>query len=276
VNARPEATSLAETQARFARALRDPQAGPVTGDATLLAGIREDGVAAAARLNVYRNNAHAVFRTSLERTFPVLARRVGDGYFRRLASEYRTDHPSRSGDLHWVGSAFPSWLERRLAGSEYAWLADLARLEWACEEVLVAADAAPIGLDALAAFRPEDLAGLSLGLQPALRCVHSAYPVWSVWRSNQPDGSGGAVDLALGAEHVVVTRAADRPVLHLRPETEVRFVAALAAGQRLAAALEQSGLPVDGLAEALAWLFQYGLVVTLDSTGDAGTPGGST
>ncbi len=275
MNARPEATSLAETQARFARALRDPQAGSVTGDATLLAGIREDGIAPAARLNVYRNNARAIFTTSLERSFPVLARRVGDGYFRRLASDYRTDHPSRSGDLHWIGSAFPSWLERRLAGSEYVWLADLARLEWACEEVLVAGDATAIGLDALAAVEPEHLAELSLGLQPALRCVHSVYPVWSVWRANQPEGSGTEVDLGLGAEHVVVTRAEDRPVLHLRSETEVRFVAALAGGQRLAAALEQSGLPVDGLAHALAWLFQYGLVVTLDSTGDAGISGDS-
>jgi hypothetical protein len=274
VNVRPEPNSLAEMQARFARALRDP-AGAATGDATLLAGIRDDGIAPTARLNVYRNNARAIFTTSLERSFPVLVRRVGDGYFRSLAHDYRTEHPSRSGDLHWIGCAFPSWLERRLAGSEYAWLADLARLEWACEEVLVAADATPIGLDALAAVGPEDLDGVRLGLQPALRCVHSAYPVWSVWRSNQPEGSGSAVDLGLGAEHVVVTRAEDRPVLHLRPESEVRFVAALADGQQLVAALEQSGLPVEGLARVLGWLFQSGLVVTLDSGGDVAIPGDS-
>lgn len=273
MSVRPEPASLAGTQARFAQALRGPEAGPVTADPALLGDIRADGIAPAARLGVYRNNTRAIFTTSLERSFPVLARRVGDGYFRRLASDYRADHPSRSGDLHWIGAAFPAWLEHRLAGSEYAWLADLARLEWACEEVLVAADAVALGLDALAAVAPPDLAGLRLGLQPALRCVHSAFPVWSVWRANQPDGSGSAVDLALGAEHVVVTRAGDRPVLHLRPETEVRFVAALAGGERLDAALEQSGLPIDGLAHSLAWLFQHGLVVALVTPGDAGPPG---
>ncbi len=272
MSARPEATSLAQTQARFARALRELHAGPATDDTTLLAGIRGDGIAPAARLGVYRNNARAIFMTALERGFPVVARRVGDGYFRRLADEYRQDQPSRSGDLHWIGAAFPSWLERRLAGTEYAWLADLARLEWACEEVLVAADAAAIGLDAVAAVAPGDLAALRLGLHPALRCVHSAYPVWSVWRENQPDGSGAPVDLGRGAEHVVVTRAGDRPFLHRRPEAEVRFVAALAGGQPLARSLELSDLPVEGLAHALAWLFQHGLVVTLDA-GGPGHPG---
>jgi Putative DNA-binding domain len=272
VSARPEAAALAALQARFAAALRDPQGGAGSIDPALAGAVRDDGIAPAARLAVYRNNARAMFSGALGRTFPVLARRVGPGYFERLASEYRAAHPSRSGDLHWIGSAFPAWLEARLAGTEYAWLADLARLEWACEEVLVAADSAAIGVDALAAVDPGDLADLRVGLQPALRCVHSAYPVWSVWRENQPDASGAAVDLGLGAEHVVVTRTGDRPLLHLRPEAEVRFVAALAGGRTLGMALGQSGLPVDGLANALAWLFGHGLVVTLDA-GNAGDPG---
>jgi Putative DNA-binding domain len=263
VSARPEAAALAALQARFAAALRDPQGGTGSIDPALAGAVRDDGIAPAARLAVYRNNARAMFSGALGRTFPVLARRVGPGYFERLASEYRAAHPSRSGDLHWIGSAFPAWLEARLAGTEYAWLADLARLEWACEEVLVAADSAAIGVDALAAVDPGDLADLRVGLQPALRCVHSAYPVWSVWRENQPDGSGARVDPGRGAEHVVVTRADDRAVLHLRPEPEVRFVAALAAGQRLEDALESSTLPVERLAQAMSWLFQQGLVAAL-------------
>jgi len=51
----------------------------------------------------------------------------------------------------------------------------------------------------------------------------------------------------------------------LRPEAEVRFVAALSAGAGLQDALESSSLPVESLPQALAWLFQNGLVVELEA-----------
>jgi hypothetical protein len=266
VNSLPEPTELARLQARFAAALRISTGAGASADPALLAEIVDDGLEPAARLNLYRNNARAMFTGALERSFPVVARRVGDGYFQQLAAEYRATHPSRSGDLHWIGEHFPAWLARHLAGSEYDWLADLARLEWACEEVLVTADSPAISIEALAQLAPEALAAMRLRLQPALRCVSSPYPVWSVWCANQPDQPGDAVAADRGAEHVVVTCAEDRPVLYLRPEAEVRFVAALAAGVSLQDALEFSSLPVEDLPQALAWLFRHGLVIALDTS----------
>lgn len=265
MNSRPEPVALADVQARFAAALRSPGKGREVTDPALLAAIVDDGLDPAARLNLYRNNARAMFSGALERGFPVVARRVGEGYFHRLAAEYRAACPSRSGDLHWIGEQFPAWLAGHLADSEYRWLADLARLEWACEEVLVAADLPAVTIGELARIEPEALAAMRLRLQPALRCVSSPYPVWSVWRANQPDHPGDAVAADRGAEHVVVTRADDRAVLHLRPEAEVCFVAALAAGACLQDALESSSLPVGKLPQALAWLFQNGCVVTVDT-----------
>jgi len=265
VNSPPEPMHLAQLQARFAAALRGPGHGGATTDPELIAGIVDDGLDPTARLNLYRNNTRAMFVGALERGYPVIVRRVGEGYFHRLAAEYRDAHPSRSGDLHWIGENFPAWLAVRLADTEYAWLADLARLEWACEEVLVAADVPAIAIEALGGVAPEALPGMRLQLQPALRCVSSAYPVWSVWRANQADQPGDAIAADRGAEHVIVTRADDRPLLHLRPEAEVRFVAALSAGAGLQQALENSCLPVDDLPQALAWLFQNGLVVALET-----------
>jgi hypothetical protein len=265
VNSPLEPTNLAELQARFAAALRAPDHDGATADPALIAVIVDDGLAPAARLNLYRNNARAMFLGALERTFPVILRRVGEGYFRRLAAEYRDVHPSRSGDLHWIGENFPAWLATRLAGTEYGWLADLARLEWACEEVLVETDSPAISIEALGGVAPEVLPEVRLRLQPSLRCVSSQYPVWSVWRANQPDRPGDAIAADRGAEHVVIARSDDRPVLHLRPEAEVRFVAALSAGAGLQEALEHSSLPVENLPEALAWLFQNELVVALEA-----------
>ena len=108
--------SLREMQGAFAAALRDPSAAcPVLP---------------AGNLSIYRNNTAISFRSALESSFPVVRRRVGDDYFRQLSAQYRARFPSRSGDLHWIGRDFSAFLLEHLHGSEYAWLADLARLEW--------------------------------------------------------------------------------------------------------------------------------------------------
>ena len=262
MNSLPDPTTLAGLQARFGAALRAADDADPAVDA-LAECIVADGLAPAARVQVYRNNARAMFEGALERTYPVLRRRTGDGFFRGLAREYRAAHPSRSGDLHWVGQAFSGWLAQRLAGTEYAWLADLARLEWACEETLVAEHRPGLDAALLARVPPDGLADVGLALQPCLRIVQSAYPLWSVWRANQPGASGEPVDFSLGPQHVVVTCGDDGPVLHSLPAEQCEFVAALAAGASLGDALESSGLEVEQLPGVLAWLFGEKLVVAL-------------
>lgn len=260
MNAQPEALSLAELQARFASALRASDAQPNDDAAGFAACVVDDGIAPAARVQVYRNNARAMFTAALERNYPVLRQRVGEGYFARLAAEYRNDHPSRSGDLHWIGRRFPEWIRTRTAGTDYAWLADLARLEWACEEVLVSEFLQPAPADSLARLMPEQLAGARLALQPGLRTISSRFPVWSVWQANQPGSSGETVDPSLGPEHVVVAPDPTGLVLHSVPIDRYRFVEQLAAGGTLEDSIDASALPIDRLGESLAWLFGAGFV----------------
>jgi hypothetical protein len=268
VTSRPDAPTLADLQARFGAALRSTGADADVAVGALAECIVDDGLAPASRVQVYRNNSRAMFEGALERTYPVLKRRVGEDYFRGLAREYRVDHPSRNGDLHWIGQAFASWLEPRLAGSEYEWLVDLARLEWACEEALVSPRRPALDASQLAEVAPDTLADVGLGLQPSLRVVRSEYPVWSVWRENQPGEPGKPIDLSQGAQHVVVTCGDDGLVLHSLPAQQFGFVAALAAGAPLGDALEASGLDVDRLPGVLAWLFSDGLVVALREPGE--------
>jgi len=273
VNSPPDTPPLAELQARFAAAIgagtaRDDD--PVTALAECIV---DDGLAPAARVQVYRNNVRAMFEGALARTCPVFRQRVGEDYFARLAAEYRQAHPSRSGDLHWTGRHFPEWIASRLAGTDYAWLADLARLEWACEEALVSEWLPAVPADSLARVPPEELAGVRLSLQPGLRTVSSAFPVWSVWQANQPGAPGDAVDPSLGPQQIVVAPAADGLVLHLLPADQFHFVEQLAAGSTLEDALDASGLAVERLGEALAWLFGAGLVTGVNRPGGSTTSG---
>lgn len=263
---RPEGTTLAELQGRFAAALRASGDEADAAAARFAQYVDGDGLAPAARVEVYRNNVLAMFEGALERTYPVLRRRVGDGYFRGLARAYRDAHPSRSGDLHWVGSSFPAWLASYLSGGEYAWLADLARLEWACEEAQVAGQSAPLEPAALARVAPDELGDARLVLQASVRLVESAYPVWSVWRENQPDAPGAPVDFSIGPQRVVVACGETGLVLHSVPEDHFRFVAALASGATLGMAVDESGIAIDQLPALLAWLFSAGLVAAVAAT----------
>jgi len=274
VNSPPEAATLAHLQGRFAAALRESGSASDAAVRQLADCIVDDGLEPARRVQVYRNNARAMFEGALERTYPVLRRHVGDEQFAVLAQSYRAEHPSRSGDLHWVGEEFASWIAPRLGANGQAWLADLARLEWACEEAIVAARLPPLAPAELARVAPETLADVGLVLQPCLRTVSSPFPVWSAWRAGQLECAAVPADLALGAQHVVVTCGDTGLVLHSLPEDQFLFVAALAGGAPLGSAVETSALDVAALPGMLAWLFGEGLVTALRIPTNESTLGG--
>lgn len=253
--------SLPEIQARFAAALRGE---PGLAEADVV----DDGLEAAARINVYRHNARAMFEGALERTYPVLRRRVGEDYFRQLAHGYRARFPSRSGDLHWVGEHFASYLAESEAGSGYGWLAELAELEWACECALVAARQEPVEPQVLAGLAPDEIARARLRLQPSLRCVASSFPILDVWRANQPEADGHAVDLTRGRQYVLVSCGVDGLELAEVPATALEFTRRLQAGTPLGEAVDESGLDLAELPVVLALLFSSGLVTGVHNPSD--------
>jgi hypothetical protein len=240
---------LRQQQQAFAQALRHTGSTPGADSAPDYA----------ERFETYRNNAWQFFATALEQTYPVLQRRVGREFFRQLAHEYRAAHPSKSGDLHWVGADYAEWLENRMAGSGYEWLADLARLEWAVAEASVAAVSPAASLAELAQFDADVLTELRLTLQPSVRLVASACPVWSVWQANQRDDAE-PIDLEQDSEHCVIACIDDRPVVYRIDASDFRVVEQLARGEMLGAALDAAGTDSAALGRALGWLFAENLV----------------
>lgn len=274
MNSRPEVAPLQELLTRFAAALR---AGTAADDAArdMASAIVDDGLEPGRRLRIYRNNVQAMFDGALSRTYPVLKATLGDAAFESLAREYRDAHPSRSGDLHWVGRALPDWLHERLAGEDDAWLADLSRLEWACEEALVARAMQPLQRDALASVPPERLADIGLELQPAMRVVSSPHPIWSAWRARQPGLDDAATDPAAGPQHVIVSCTAGQLALRSVPREPADFIRHLRDGATLGAALDASSLAVAALPGVLDWMFEDGLVVGLRPEATPASTGGS-
>lgn len=138
------------------------------------------------RLGVYRVNARENFAAALAAAFPVLALELGAERFRGLAASYQREYPSPSGHLFEVGRRLPDYLAAELRGGPEEYLADLARLEWAVQEAMVAADAdEPFDAVALAAVPADRHAALQFRLHPSVRLVATGYPVFESWQASQ-------------------------------------------------------------------------------------------
>lgn len=238
--------SLREQQRAFAAALRDPQAACP--------------VAPSRNLSIYRNNSAIAFRGALERSFPAILRRVGVDYFRQLCAHYRERFPSRSGDLHFAGQHFAEFLAGHLA-DDYAWLADLARIEWAREQASVAAELPPLPVSALAGHDGESLERLVFGLQPSLHLVASPFPVFTVWERNH-SGNVTPVDQSMGGEVGLIRIRSDTPQIRRLELPVFTFLTSLREGTTLGEAVSRAALDESGLAQALRFAFGEELVVS--------------
>lgn len=194
--------TLRESQQSFAAALLDGVCAPIN------AFLRNDGADSGARIGIYRQQLYAVFVRALALEFPVVERLVGSECFQRLGRDFQSAHPSRAGNLHHIGGPFAGFLKERFSAGAYEYLADVAALEWALLETLVAPEAPAFDPRALRNVAPADYAQLHFELHPACRLVHSRYPTLDIWLANQ-DGASATqiIDLASGGTRVLVQRS---------------------------------------------------------------------
>ena len=225
---------LAETQARILDALLGGDAAPAV---TL---IHER----APRLDIYRDNAAAVFDEALRATYPAMLRLVGVDYFSQVARQFQRCHPSRSGDLRHVGAGFADLLASVLPGSEFAYLPDVARFEWLVQECLLAAPAPAPALDlsALGAVPPAEYDDLRFVIDPALALFQSCFPVRAIWEANvSADTEPDLIDLNSGGDRLALLQRRGQLEFHALDAGEYAFLQALSASAGFADAIDAGG-----------------------------------
>ena len=210
-------TALAAQQRDFARAVLDGEAG------------HDAGVA------IYSASVAANFGAALGATYPVVARLVGEAFFAEAARRYVSQSPSRSGDLADLGGDFAQFLAAYPHARSLPYLAEVARLEWACHECERAPEPAAFDFTRLANVAPEVYGEVRFALHPAVRLLHSSLPIAAIHEANAP-GRDGTPDRSEGADFVLVRRVHARAVVESLPEHEWRFLELLASGAPLRAA----------------------------------------
>ena len=222
---------------------------------------------ASERVAIYRNAMYSNYRKALGATYPVVRRLVGPAFFDTAVDEFVRVRTSTSGDLNVYGDVFGDFLAAYRHAANLPYLPDVARLEWAIDEAQRAADvphAPEAVLAALAAVPPAELTSLRLRLDPSCRLVASAFPILRLWQVNQPDHEGDdRVDLDAGADRLLVRREPTGVSLSQLAPAEHAFLAALAAGAPLHAALDatEAGDTVFDLGTTLRAHIAGGIIV---------------
>ena len=186
------------------------------------------------RMAVYHGGYRARLVECLADDYPAVVHALGEDAFGDVASSYITRCPSRSPNLNAFGRFFPQHLEQQ-AGD--AFLADLARLEWALVEA-VHAEPGHSWQGDLTALPPEAWAGLRLAPQPSLRIILARYPVDAYYQAFRDDAAPPRPERAPSATAVV--RRDDR-VWRIRiEEATAPLLERLAGGMPLGEALAET------------------------------------
>lgn len=236
------------------------RAGLMAPDLPVPAGLVDGaGRPAGRRYFVYRNNVAVALREALETGFPAVRALLGPQRFAHVAGLYLRQAPPETPVMMRYGAGFAAFLAGvpQLRGLGY--LPDVARLEYALRDSYHAADSAALPLGEIEALSGAALMAARVTLAPSLRLLPSVWPQLSI-RARALDDAAPAPPAV--AEDVLILRPEFDPEAHLLPDGGARFVAALAAGRTLGAALDHAGEDFD-LAAVLPLLLQGGAIVAL-------------
>lgn len=187
------------------------------------------GWSAQERIALYRRGYWYRQVNALFDGFPVLAREMGDERFTKTVCRYLTAHPSTEPVLERLGAYLPEFLRQEGAARE---LVDIAAIEWAQIEVLLAPDPEAI-------LTPEDLdlaafPSLRLAFTPAVAVCRARLAAFALVQRSSADHPPRSEDDARADVDVLVWRREHAVHQRIVPEDEAAAFARARAGSVLA------------------------------------------
>ena len=218
-------------------------------DDDVLVDIVSAGLSPRQRLSIYRNTMLGTLANALRLSFPAVHRLVGAAFFEGAAQIFSCEQAPGCADLNVYGAEFPDFLQRFEPAATLAYLADVARLEWAVNRALHAPDAPALDPSTLASVAPCDHDRVRFVAHPSISLLRSKFPIDTIWRAVlQHDEAGmAAIDLHEPV-CLLVERLADELDVERLDEGAWHFAGALLGGRSLGAALGTTAHGVDASA----------------------------
>jgi hypothetical protein len=153
-------------------------------------------VPVATRLAIYGGAYRSRLADALGANYPALAALLGETDFDTLAAAYISTHDSPYFSIRYYGEDLAQFLATHEEYASAPVLAELARWEWAMTGVFDAADASPLGHEALAQVPPTAWAQLRFGWHPSVTRLDLMWNVPQLWQALTDDGQRPVLELA--------------------------------------------------------------------------------
>lgn len=249
---------LPDLQRELFRAITGSRAA--VGPAPVLDEIQGNArLSAAGRLAVYARMYRARLVDVLTEDYPRVGAILGTGAFGAAAHAYIDAHPSGHPSLRWFGARFAEFLDQTPLEGAPAFLADLARLEWARLAVFDAPDAPLLEIDALRRIPPEAWTTIRLRLVPAVVMLDVSWPVHEIWQVVET--ALPSDELSSSATHLRIWRQGDQVFQASMDAAERIALAAVVAGdtfadlcERVASVVSAEEAPATAGSLTLRWL----------------------
>ena len=240
--------SLLELQRAMARELLSPGEMPASDL------VCAQGIAAPARVAIYRNTYVSVLLAALRIAYPAVGKLVGMDFFEAAAQRYIEDHPPETAYLNAYGAQFGDFLADFEPAAALRYLPDVARLEWAVNGALHAEDRARLDPERLLRLEETEQARVCFLPHPSVTLLRCETPAERIWRAvmEQDDVALAAVDPESGPVWLLVERAASGVEVSALSEPAWLFAGLLCGGSPLQVALARAGNP-----RADAWLADH-------------------
>ena len=184
----------------------------------------------ATRLAIYGGAYRSRLAEALESNFPALARLLGETDFHRLAADYVRTHDSPFFSIRYYGDGLAQFLATHEDYVAAPVLAELARWEWAMTTVFDAADAAPLGHEALARLPPQQWARLRFAWHPSVQRLQLTWNVPQLWQALSDDAERPPAMLSAAPVEWLLWRRELNSYFRSLPRTEAAALDAARSG----------------------------------------------
>jgi hypothetical protein len=191
------------------------------------------------QVGVYHEGWFARLHGILKDDFPATAAATGEKPFAALARAYLAAHPPADPNITYVGDGFAAFLARRRGLRGRAFLADLARLEWAVTSIFDRADGPVLDVAALREAGAARIAGARFPRASTAELLVFRYPVNAYLDAVRRGESPRMPRPARTA--VLVSRSGAQVKRMELPREALAALRALYAGRTLAAAVDAAG-----------------------------------
>lgn len=147
----------------------------------------DEKLSAKQRVGIYRGSVHGILTTSLGITFTVCKQLVGEQFFDKMCDVFIDEYPPQSPFFAKYGNDLNQFLADFEPVKSLPYLSDMAKLEWARNEISQKPLPEPFDFSALASLNDDQQSKLLFKLKNTMRLVQSDYRIDLLWCAHQED-----------------------------------------------------------------------------------------